>query len=158
MIDGSLLFFGLIGFISVLAIVLSRLIDKPAPVRNFVFAFLISGLASGYIEGMARNGSLQIGIFKLGLIALIIFTSLIGGFIGIVLATIYRGNMLPAIFSGALTGITIFFIEYFIPSSGQFYPGPHDFPSLIRDAAPFIVGLLSYILFSVGIDNDNNSD
>jgi MFS-type transporter involved in bile tolerance (Atg22 family) len=64
MIDGSLLFLGVIGFISVLAIALSRLIDKPAPGRNFMFSFLISALAFGYIEGMAQNGPLQIGVLS----------------------------------------------------------------------------------------------
>jgi len=158
MIDGSLLFLGVIGFISVLAIALSRLIDKPAPGRNFMFSFLISALAFGYIEGVARNDALQIGVFKLGYIALIIFASLIGSFIGIVLVTIYRGNMLSAIFSGALTGISAFFIGYFIPPNNQFYPGLHDLPSLLRLATPFAVGVLSYTLFSVWSNRDNDRD
>ncbi len=158
MIDGTLLFLGLIGLISALAIALSRLIDKPAPGRNFMFSFLISTLTFGYIEGMAQNDSLQIGVFKLGFIALIIFASLIGSFIGIVLVTIYRGNMLPAIFSGALTGISAFFIGYFIPPINQFYPGLHDLPSLLRLATPFAVAFISYALFSAWSDSDNNSD
>jgi len=129
------------------------------PWRNLAFAFVIIGLASGYIEGMAQNGSLQIGVFELNFTALIAFASLIGSFIGIVLVTIYRGKLIPAIFSGALKGVATFFIGYFIPPSYYaLYPEYHDFPSLVRSATPFVVGFLSYILFSVGSNNDNHSD
>jgi ABC-type transport system involved in cytochrome c biogenesis permease subunit len=160
MIDGSLLFLGVIGFISVLAIALSRLIDKPAPGRNFMFSLLISIFAMVYVEGMAQWDTLQVGVFKLGFIAFMIFASLIGSFICVVLVTIYRGNILPAIFSGAVTGIATFFTGYFIPPNDQFYPayGFHDLSSLLRLAIPFGVGFLSYVFFSIWIDSDNSSD
>ena len=148
----------LIGLISILAITFSRLIDKPAPGRNLTFALLICALAIAYIEGMAQIDSLQIGIFKLNFIGLMIVASLVGSFVGIVLATIYRNNLLIAFYSGALTGIATFFTGYFIPPSEEFYPGfgYHDLSSLLRLVIPLAVGFVSYALSSAWSDSDDS--
>lgn len=158
MIDKSLLYLGIIGFIGVLAITFSRLIDKPAPKRNFTFSMLIISAALAYISEMAQNDLMQIGVFKLGFISLIILASLVGAFTEFVLASIYRGYLLAAVFSGALTGMTAFFIWHFLPPSGVLYQDFRSFPELTRCATTFIVSAGSYVFFCIWTDAKNRED
>ena len=151
-----LLPFGLFGFICVLAIALSHLIDKPAPGRNFLFSFFIGSMALGFIYGLAPNNSIQIGSFKLGFAFLIIFASLIGIFTESVLVTIYRGDLRAGFFSGGLTGVTAFFIGRLLPPSNLGYQDFHDLPSLIRIGIPFAVGVVSYVLIANKNDQQDN--
>ena len=147
---------GLFVFICVFAIVLSRLSDKPAPGRNFLFSFFISIMALGFIYGLSPNNSIQIGDLKIGFVFLIVFASIIGIFAEIVLVTIYRGDLRAGFFSGGLTGITAFFMGRLFPSSNLGYQDLHDFPSLIRIGVPFAVGLVSYAL--IAGQNDQQDD
>ena len=106
MTDIPLIFLGLFGFISILAIMLARLIDKPSSGRNFVFSFFIISLAIGFVTEMAQEDSMWIGVFRLDFAGLIIFASLLGICTEVVLITIYRGNSIAAIISGLLLTFT----------------------------------------------------
>jgi hypothetical protein len=156
--DKSFFYLGIIGFIGILAITLSRLIDKPAFNRNFTFSILIISAALAYISEMARNDFMLIGGLKLGFISLIILACLVGAFTEFVLASIYRGYLLAAAFSGALTGMTAFFMWRFLPPSGDFYQDFHSFPELTRWAITFIVSAGSYVFFCIWTDAQNRDE
>lgn len=156
--DKSLLYLGIIGFIGALAITFSRLIDKPAPKRNFTFSILIISFALAYISEMAQNDLMQIGVFNPGFISLIILSALVGAFTEFVLASIYRGYLFAAVFSGALAGTTALFMWHFIPPSGVLYQDFHSFPEITRYATTLIVGAESYVFFCIWTDAKNRDD
>jgi len=157
MIDRSVFYLGLMGIISVIAVALSRVIHKPAPVRNFTFSFFLCAISLGFIFELAQDNSVQVAGFNLGFVPLLIFVVLIGVFTEIVLVTMYRGNFTAGIFSGGVTGLTAFFVARLLPQSYIAEENIYDWSSLIRIGTTLAIGFLSYA-FIANREDQNESD